>query len=65
MKWLRVYFNYKFLFPGYANKIASKRRKAAVSFTMLVKTTFGVNTTTMQKTVYTCILLILTYKVPA
>ena len=65
MKWLGVYFNHKLSFTDHANKMASKKQKAATGLTMLVKTTRGVNATTMQKAVHACILLILTYAAPA
>lgn len=65
MKWLGVYFDYKLSFADHANKMASKGRKAATGLTMLVKTTRGVNATTIRKAVHACILPILTYAAPA
>ena len=65
MKWLGVYFDHKLSFSDHANKMASKGRKAAAGLTILVKTTRGVNATTMRKAMHACILPILTYAAPA
>ncbi len=65
MKWLGVYFDHKLSFTDHANKMASNGRKAATGLTMLVKTTRGVNATTMRKAVHACILPIFTYAAPA
>lgn len=65
MRWLGIYFDSRFSFSDHAEKMASKRRKAASGLSMLVKTTRGVEALIMQKAVHACILPILTYGAPA
>ena len=65
MRWLRVYFDPRLLFLDHTLKMAGKGQKVAADLSMLVKTSRGVEEVLMQKPVNACILLVLTYGIPA
>lgn len=65
MRWLGIYFVSRLFFKCYAEKMASKRRKAVSGLNMLGKTVQGVEPYVMRQAVHACILPILTYAVPA